>query len=89
MYDNVTMFSEEIRTLLVQVITSWQVIAVTVVLILYISLLNYATNNGHNAGRSFGAKRKKKSSKAKLAAAPEVVSDDSGLGLEEGTQQNE
>ena len=35
------MFSSEVRNLLIQVITSWQVLAVTGVLILYVFLVNY------------------------------------------------
>jgi hypothetical protein len=36
------MFNSEVRKLLIQVISSWQVIAVTVVLVIYISIVNYA-----------------------------------------------
>ena len=36
------MFSEELRSLLLQVIKSWQVIAVSIALILYMSLVSYA-----------------------------------------------
>ena len=35
------MFSSEIRNLLIQVITSWQVLAVTGVLVVYVFLVNY------------------------------------------------
>jgi hypothetical protein len=35
------MFSGDIRRLLIQVISSWQVIAVTVVLVIYIFIINY------------------------------------------------
>jgi len=35
------MFSNEIRKLLIEVLGSWQVLAVTVVLVIYISLVNY------------------------------------------------
>lgn len=41
MYAIKGMFNGEIRSLLVQVISSWQVLAVTVVLVIYFSLVNY------------------------------------------------
>ena len=41
------MFTDEIRKLLVEVITSWQVIAVTVILILYVFLINYVGRTHH------------------------------------------
>ena len=41
------MFNEELRNLLIQVLTSWQVLAVTVVLVLYIFLVNYVARIYH------------------------------------------
>ena len=38
------MFSSEVRALLAQVIASWQVWAVTIVLVIYISLVKYVAN---------------------------------------------
>jgi hypothetical protein len=78
------MFSEEIRSLLVEVIASWQVLAVTVVLIFYIFLVNYVARIHHRSRRLSMPKIKKSaSSKAPAPSAPETVSDDDELGLEE------
>jgi len=35
------MFNAEVRDLLVQVVSSWQVIAVTIVLVIFISIVNH------------------------------------------------
>lgn len=70
--------------MLAQVITSWQVLAVTVVLVLYISLVNYVAKVRHRSGDSFSARRKrKKASKVQFPSAPAVVPGDDDLGLEE------
>ena len=42
------MFNSEIRNLLIQVITSWQVLAVTGVLIVYVFLVNYVAKLYHH-----------------------------------------
>ena len=77
------MFSGEIRKLLVKVISSWQVIAATSVLIVYFYLVTFVA-------RSYRKKRPRKppKPKAKAAAAetPEAtVTDD--LGLEESPKK--
>jgi len=78
------MFTEEIRTMLVQVLTSWQVLAVTVLLVLYLSLVNYVARARRRiSSKSSKLKRKKKAAKVKFNSAPEIVSDDDGLGLED------
>jgi len=41
------MFNSEVRNLLIQVITSWQVLAVTVVLIIYVFLVNHVAKLYH------------------------------------------
>ena len=46
------MFSEELRKLLIQVISSWQVLVVTVVLVLYVFLVNYVARIYHRSSRS-------------------------------------
>jgi hypothetical protein len=84
------MFTEEIRTMLAQVLTSWQVWAVTVVLILYISLVNYAARarrRKNNSGRLPGFRRRKKAAKVKFNSAPEIVSGDDELGLEDAGEK--
>lgn len=76
------MFSAEIRQLLIQVISSWQVLAVTVVLVLYVFLVNYVARLYHNPRRSHMSfmsmpKGKKAEVESPLAAPSE--SDDLGL----------
>jgi hypothetical protein len=80
------MFTQEFRDLLIQVITSWQVLVVTGVLIFYIFLVNYAARLYHHRrpAPSPGSGKKKKASGA---GSPPVVSDD--LGLEEEGSEDE
>ncbi|GHV95427.1 hypothetical protein AGMMS50293_17470 [Spirochaetia bacterium] len=72
--------------LLIQVVKSWQVIAVTVAIVLYMSLVSYVARMYHrpHASRS---KSKKKQKAAPAAAGPEEtgIGSDSNdeLGLEE------
>jgi len=54
------MFSEELTNVLVQVIKSWQVIAVTVTLVLYMSLVGYAARAHHKPAFVSKIKPKKK-----------------------------
>ena len=81
------MFSKEIINLLLQVIQSWEVIAVTVAIILYMSLVSYVARSYHRPHAVSKTKPKKR--KAALAAAgPEEVADSGAdanaeLGLEE------
>jgi len=69
------MFSDELKNLLFQVIKSWQVIAVTIVLVLYISLVNYASRAHKKPAFVSKIKPKKKEKKEKKekpgAKAPE------------------
>jgi len=69
------MFSEEVRSLLVEVITSWQVIAVTIVLLLFIALVNYAARTHRKSSRRFSMPAMP-SMKKNEKAADDVVSDD-------------
>ena len=80
------MFSKELTELLIQVIKSWQVIAVTVALVLYISLVKYVGRTHHRP--SFVSKSKPQKSKKKAAAAaksankespPKTADDELGL----------
>ena len=59
------MFSEELKELLIQVIKSWQVIAVSIVLVLYISLVNYAARAHKKPAFVSKLKPKKKEKKEK------------------------
>jgi len=76
------MSGAELRTLLVQVITSWQVIAVTIVIVFFVFLINSAARVREDFPSSSGPKIKK-NRKAAAAVTPEVSTDEDGLGLEE------
>ena len=73
------MFSEEVRKLLAEVLSSWQVLAVTVVLIIYIFLVNYVARLHHRRRRPSMPIVKPEATEA---AAP-AGSDSDELGLEE------
>jgi len=75
------MFSSEIKRLLIQVISSWQVIAVTVVLVIYISIVNYVARIRSRSPRRSSTPLVPKDKKQN----PEkpVHSDNDDLGLEE------
>ena len=72
------MFNEEVRRLLIKVISSWQVIAVTIALVVYFSLVNYVTRVHQRRPRILPKKKPKPS-------APEepATSETDELGLEE------
>jgi hypothetical protein len=73
--------SKELFDLVIQVIKSWQVLAVTGALILYIFLVSYVARLHHRPRQSFKKAQKTKAA-SEAAAAPEETSDDE-LGLEE------
>jgi len=85
------MFSKEVLELLKQVISSWQVIFITIALVLYIFIINYVARSYHPPRNfkkiSFNLKPKK----AKPAAEPQAGDEDDiiasssndDLGLEE------
>ena len=79
------MFSNEVKNLLVQVVSSWQVLAVTVVLVIYISLVNYVARLYNRRSRPSAVPKMKKI-KPKKAKEPDdqdvVVTDEMG-GAEE------
>jgi hypothetical protein len=83
------MFSKEIVPLLVEVIQSWQVIAVSIAVILYISLVSYVARTYHRPRTSKSRPRKKQKAAAVAASGPEEVVAPAGadtnaeLGLEE------
>jgi hypothetical protein len=80
------MFSKELRDMLLQVITSWQVLAVTIVVILYFFLVSYVGRN-YRRPRHAAARPIPNTSHAgePALAAPEEeeASEDDDLGLEE------
>jgi hypothetical protein len=84
------MSSKEMIALIIQVISSWQVIAVTVVVFLYFYLVSYVARLYHRSNFSSLFSSKPKSKKHKSAPAepePEIEgggeSSDDELGLEE------
>jgi flagellar biosynthesis/type III secretory pathway M-ring protein FliF/YscJ len=71
--------------LIKQVVLSWQVIAVTVVLIIYLSLVFYVARLYHNPRRRSLSAPKKNKKSAPAAAPVQVAGDeDEELNLEEG-----
>jgi heme/copper-type cytochrome/quinol oxidase subunit 2 len=79
------MFSKEIRDMLFQVITSWQVIAVSVGVILYFFLVSYVArfNHQHRTPRSVNATKSKNVSSAPAITSDEEIDTNDELGLEE------
>ena len=82
------MFNAEIRRLLAQVITSWQVLVVSGVIVVYIFLVNYVAKAYHRRPRRPPASKKAKPEKP-LAPAKSPKSDDDELGLEEADSTEE
>jgi hypothetical protein len=63
------MFSEELTNILIQVIKSWQVIAVSVALVMYMSLVGYVAR-AHHKPASVSRTKPKKKEKPKPAEQP-------------------
>ena len=83
------MFSKEILQLLIQVVTSWQIIAVTVALIFYMNIVLIVARRSHYRPRMVQKKvKRKKAAPAESGPEEVVTSPDSDindeLGLEEG-----
>ena len=76
------MFNSEVRELLISVIRSWQVLGVTIVLILYFTLINYI---GKNHPRRQGKKKLKPLKKQEAVKAP-AAEDSDELELEEKSE---
>ena len=70
-----------IREIILQVISSWQVIVVTVVILLYIVLVNFVSASRYRKRQSSPRPRPRKAKKKKGSSVDEV-GDDSELGLE-------
>jgi len=81
------MFSENMLSLLKNVILSWQVIVVTIGLILYLNLVFYTASSYRRprARKKFNLKKKKKTAPAPTPAATKETNSASNdeLGLEE------
>jgi uncharacterized membrane protein len=72
------MLSDELKTLLVSVITSWQVIAVTVFFVLYCALVSYVSKS-HKKNKMIArikSSAKEKAEKFKKKAPAPLVEDE-------------
>jgi hypothetical protein len=79
------LFSDELKSILIQVITSWQVLAATGVLILYVFLVRYVARlYRRNRPLSFSSPKKEKTA-GEEAGGVEPSDDD--LGLEEASER--
>jgi hypothetical protein len=63
------MFSPELRELLIQVIKSWQVIAVSLALVVYIYLVKYVSRRYHRPRMSRSRPKRAKRTRVKTEAA--------------------
>ena len=75
------MANNGLRELIIQVISSWQVIVAAVAVLVYIVLVNYVSSNRYHKRSSPMRLPKPKKAKAQ-APTPEETADDSELGLE-------
>ena len=66
------MFNAEVRGLLAEVISSWQVLAVTIAIIIYVSLVNYVTRVHHRRPMGFSMPKVKKVKKQEVPVASET-----------------
>ena len=78
------MFGEEVKKLLLEVISSWQVLVVTVVLVIYASIVNYAARTHHRIRRPRRSPKVK--AKEMIPEAP-VSSENDELGLNEEAEE--
>ena len=79
------MFSGSMFDLAIQIITTWQVIAVTVAIVLYIFLINYVSQGYHRprfVSKSKAKKAVKSDKKAKIPKKSQDEKIDEELGLE-------
>jgi hypothetical protein len=78
------MFTDELKNLLIQVISSWQVLMVTGVLVVYVFLVSYVAKLYHRTKpRPLAGKKKAKKGEAAVPAGTAEPSADDDLGLEE------
>ena len=78
------MFNEEIRAMLAEVITSWQVIAATIVLVIYLTIVKNVASVYHRHRLPPIPKVKKEKTPAPSAPDPD---DSDDLGLEEDLEE--
>jgi hypothetical protein len=82
------MFSKEVLELLIQVVSSWQVIAITVAIIIYLNIVFYVARAYHRPRMKLSEKIKikKKDKNAPAGGGEDIVAatnDNDDLGLEE------
>ncbi|MDR3341326.1 MAG: hypothetical protein LBT14_00800 [Treponema sp.] len=71
------MFSDELKNVLIKIITSWQVIVVTLVMILYFSLVSYVVRVHRRPNTPMAPKPKKfKKLKTVVSEPVEAEADD-------------
>ena len=77
------MFTKDIFIFLIKVISSWQIIFITIALVLYFTLVSYVARLYHprRGGFSFDSKPRKSKEKTVAAELPES-GDDDDLGIE-------
>ena len=75
------MFSAEVRNLIIQVISSWQVLTVTIVIILYFFLVSYVARVYYRRRRPRKAPLPKRKTEEK--SEDPVLDETDDLGLEE------
>ena len=77
------MFSDEVKKMLVEVITSWQVIAVTVALVIYISIVNSVARLNRRRTQIPPVPKEKKKALDAIPPPSAPAAGDDELGLEE------
>jgi hypothetical protein len=77
------MFSGELISLLKQVVTSWQVIAVSVVLVIYMLLVSYVTRSYKRPGRTAAMGKSRKNAPAPVGEPDVETTKGDDLGLVE------
>ena len=77
------MSNDGLKDLIIEVISSWQVIVVTVVILLYIFFVNFVTRDHYRRNHLSQPKVQKAKAKSKpKKGSSDEVTDDSELGLE-------
>ena len=77
------MFSEGIFTILIGVVSSWQVIAITIALLMYLNIVFYVSKAYHRPREKKVRVKKKKAEEIPAAATEDGASTNDELGLEE------
>jgi hypothetical protein len=76
---------QELKDLIIQIVRSWEVIAVTIAVVLYVLLVSYVGRLYHRTRPSLGGRPKKAKAKAAKAskAAPETAPAESKPAIDE------